>query len=78
MTSNTIPQAARVTIIGGGVIGNLDTPFEAGLGYVQPRERPTRAYLQEGRWEIEVALERHSARASLRPLYDPQGKRIKS
>ena len=49
-----------------------------GLGYVQPRERPTRAYLEEGRWEIEVALERYSARASLRPLYDPQGNRIKA
>ena len=49
-----------------------------GLGYVEADEPVTRAYLEAGAWEIEIARQRYSARASLRPLYDPKGERIKS
>jgi len=67
----------RVGFIRAGAYGHT-LGASVGLGYVESRELPTRRYLDEGTWEIEIALERHSARASLRPLYDPQGKRIKS
>jgi 4-methylaminobutanoate oxidase (formaldehyde-forming) len=51
-----------------------------GLGYVEAKEPSpvTRDYIASGDWEIEIAGQRHPARASLRPLYDPQGLRIRS
>ena len=49
-----------------------------GLGYVEADEPVTKAYLDSGEWEVELALQKHRARASLRPLYDPKGERIKS
>ena len=49
-----------------------------GLGYVEADEPVTRAYLETGAWEIEIARQRYRARASLRPLYDPTGERIRS
>ena len=51
------------------------------LGYVEnsePGEPVTRDFIASGRWEIEIAGERHAARASLRALYDPKGERIRS
>ena len=47
------------------------------LGYVTSPEGVTADYVATGRWEIEVGLVRHKARASLRPLYDPTGARMK-
>jgi 4-methylaminobutanoate oxidase (formaldehyde-forming) len=46
------------------------------LGYVNyaPGEAPSAA----GRWEIEVAGKRIAASASLTPLYDPKGARIRA
>ncbi len=35
------------------------------------------AYLEKGRWEVEIAGKLYPAVASLRPLYDPEMKRIK-
>jgi glycine cleavage system T protein len=51
-----------------------------GLGYVEATEPSpvTRDYIASGDWEIEIAGQRHPAQASLRPLYDPQGLRIRS
>jgi hypothetical protein len=49
-----------------------------GGGNAESDRRPTRGYIEQGRWEIEIALERHSARASLQPLYDPPGERVRS
>jgi len=52
-----------------------------GLGYVEPDDperRVTRGFIDSGNWEVEIAGHRHAARASLRPLYDPTGKRIRS
>jgi 4-methylaminobutanoate oxidase (formaldehyde-forming) len=52
-----------------------------GLGYVEsskPGEPVTRDFIDSGRWEIEIAGERHGARASLRALYDPKGERVRS
>ena len=48
-----------------------------GLGYVNHADGVTPEYIQAGRYEIEVAGQRIPARASLRPLYDPENERIK-
>jgi 4-methylaminobutanoate oxidase (formaldehyde-forming) len=50
-----------------------------GLGYVEPAEERavTREFIESGNWEIEIACELHPASASLRPLYDPKGLRIR-
>ena len=48
-----------------------------GLGYVNHADGVTPEYIQSGRYEIEVAGRRIPARASLRPFYDPENKRIK-
>ena len=49
-----------------------------GLGTVEAAEPVTRDFIASGTWEIEIAGERHAARASLSGLYDPKGERIRS
>jgi 4-methylaminobutanoate oxidase (formaldehyde-forming) len=49
-----------------------------GLGYVEAAGPVTRDFVSEGDWEIEIAGQRHPAQASLHPLYDPKGERIRS
>ncbi len=50
-----------------------------GLGYVTREDGPvTEDWLRAGRFEVEVALERLPARASLRAPYDPANERIRS
>jgi sarcosine dehydrogenase len=48
-----------------------------GLGYVR-REGVDAEYLSAGAWELEVASERVPARATLEPLYDPKGLKVKA
>ncbi|MCY4463147.1 MAG: FAD-dependent oxidoreductase [Albidovulum sp.] len=48
-----------------------------GLGYV-PCKGETAGEVLASRYEIEVAGRRIAAKASLRPLYDPAGKRVKA
>ncbi len=48
------------------------------LGYVRSETGVTAEFVAAGRWEIEIGLQRFSARASLRPLHDPTGTRMKS
>jgi 4-methylaminobutanoate oxidase (formaldehyde-forming) len=52
----------------------LDRPI--GLGYVR-REGVDAGYIAAGEWELEVASERVPARATLEPLYDPKGSRVR-
>jgi 4-methylaminobutanoate oxidase (formaldehyde-forming) len=40
-------------------------------------EVTTTEYIKSGNYEIEVAGERFPAKASLRPMYDPQLKRVR-
>jgi 4-methylaminobutanoate oxidase (formaldehyde-forming) len=47
------------------------------LGYVNAPEGVDQAYVDAGKFEIEVACVRHLARASLRPLYDPKSERMR-
>ena len=48
-----------------------------GLGFVSCQEGVTKDYLSAGNWEIQIAGVKYPAIASLKPLYDPQNKRIK-
>jgi glycine cleavage system T protein len=47
------------------------------MGYVRDEAGVDAGYVAAGKWEIEVGLKRYSARASLRPLYDPTSARMK-
>jgi 4-methylaminobutanoate oxidase (formaldehyde-forming) len=45
------------------------------LGWLEDAAGIDAAYVEGGRFEIEVALVRHAARASMTPFFDPAGKR---
>ena len=49
-----------------------------GLAMIEPKVVVDPAYLEAGRWEVEVAGTLYPAQVSLRPLYDPTMARIKS
>jgi len=49
-----------------------------GLGYVQCEPGADNETVLDGRYEIEVACERVPATASIKPLYDPDNKRIRA
>ncbi|MBS1153351.1 MAG: Sarcosine dehydrogenase, partial [Myxococcaceae bacterium] len=49
-----------------------------GLMMVEAGEPVDQAYLDKGTWEVEIADKRYPAIASLKPLYDPENKKIKS
>jgi glycine cleavage system aminomethyltransferase T/glycine/D-amino acid oxidase-like deaminating enzyme len=49
-----------------------------GLGNVEREEGVTADFVKSGTYEIEVAGVRYPAKASLQPLYDPKGERIRS
>lgn len=48
-----------------------------GLGYVEVEEQVTQEYIEAGKFEIDVGGDRIPAQASLRPMYDPQAKRMR-
>jgi glycine cleavage system aminomethyltransferase T/glycine/D-amino acid oxidase-like deaminating enzyme len=48
-----------------------------GLVMVESSEPIDAAWLESGQWEVEIAGKRYPATTSLRPLYDPDMKRIK-
>jgi 4-methylaminobutanoate oxidase (formaldehyde-forming) len=47
------------------------------MGYVSHPDGVSDAYIEQGRFEIEIGNERHPARASVVPLYDPKNTRIR-
>ena len=49
-----------------------------GLGYVSNEEGVTADFVNSGRFEIEVVGQRFPAKASLRPMYDPKGLKVRS
>jgi len=49
-----------------------------GLAMIEADTVITEEYLDDGRFEIEINDTRYPARASLRPLYDPKGERVKA
>jgi glycine cleavage system aminomethyltransferase T/glycine/D-amino acid oxidase-like deaminating enzyme len=48
-----------------------------GFGYVESDDGVTPAYVREGSYEIQVAGRLVPAQASLRPMYDPRGERVR-
>jgi len=48
-----------------------------GLAMIEAGAPINKAYLQEGKWEIDIAGKRYPAEVSLRPMYDPKMERIK-
>ena len=48
-----------------------------GLAMIDAGEAIDQAYLDAGRWEVDIADRLHPAIASLRPLYDPENKRVR-
>jgi 4-methylaminobutanoate oxidase (formaldehyde-forming) len=49
-----------------------------GLGYVRRAEGVDEAFVMSGHYELEVASERVNAEVFLKPLYDPEMKRVKA
>ena len=49
-----------------------------GLGYVSHAAGVDRAFVESGRWDVEVACERFGARASFEAPYDPRSLRVKA
>jgi glycine cleavage system aminomethyltransferase T/glycine/D-amino acid oxidase-like deaminating enzyme len=49
-----------------------------GLGNVENENGVTADFVNSGSYEIEVVGARYPARASLRPMYDPEGERVRS
>jgi 4-methylaminobutanoate oxidase (formaldehyde-forming) len=49
-----------------------------GLAMIDAGEPLDQAWVDKGRWEVEIAGTRYPAAASLRPLYDPENKKIKT
>lgn len=49
-----------------------------GLAMVEPKCVVDQAYLDAGRWEVEIGARRYPAIVSLRPLYDPAMARIRA
>ncbi|MBV8742954.1 MAG: hypothetical protein JOZ12_14290, partial [Sinobacteraceae bacterium] len=49
-----------------------------GLAMIEPKVPVDAAYLNSGKWEVEIAGKRYPAVVSLRPLFDPGMQRIKA
>lgn len=49
-----------------------------GMGFVENEEGATTDFIKSGKYEIDIAGERFPAKASLRPMYDPKGIRVRS
>jgi 4-methylaminobutanoate oxidase (formaldehyde-forming) len=48
-----------------------------GLAMIEAGEPVTRGFLADGAWEVDIAGTRYPAMASLTPLYDPKGERVR-
>jgi glycine cleavage system aminomethyltransferase T/glycine/D-amino acid oxidase-like deaminating enzyme len=48
-----------------------------GLAMIEAAEPITQAWIDAGRWTVEIADRHHPATASLRPLFDPKNEKIK-
>jgi 4-methylaminobutanoate oxidase (formaldehyde-forming) len=49
-----------------------------GLGWVAHRDGVSDAFVESGRWEVEIACERFPARAQVAPPYDPKSLRVRA
>jgi 4-methylaminobutanoate oxidase (formaldehyde-forming) len=72
-----IKDGKRVGYIRAGGYGHT-LGGSVGLGQVEDKEGVTAEFIKSGNFEVEVASVRYPARASLRPMYDPQNIRVRS
>jgi 4-methylaminobutanoate oxidase (formaldehyde-forming) len=49
-----------------------------GMGFVENAEGATTEFINSGTYEIDIGGVRYPAKASLRPMYDPEGIRVRS
>jgi 4-methylaminobutanoate oxidase (formaldehyde-forming) len=63
--------------LGGGGYGHT-LGAAVGLGNVENEEGVDADFIKSGSYEIEVSGKRYKAKASLRPFYDPRGKKVRS
>jgi 4-methylaminobutanoate oxidase (formaldehyde-forming) len=49
-----------------------------GMGFVENEDGATTDFINSGTYEIDIAGKRYPAKASLRPMYDPKGIRVRS
>jgi 4-methylaminobutanoate oxidase (formaldehyde-forming) len=47
------------------------------MGFVENQAGATPDFINSGRYEIDIAGERYPAKASLRPMYDPNNERVR-
>jgi heterotetrameric sarcosine oxidase gamma subunit len=71
--------------LGNDIVGSIKTAAyghtlgaAVGLGYLHVESGVTRKSVEEAIFEIDIAGKRHSAIASIRPMYDPDGERLRS
>ncbi len=70
-------DGARVGYLRSGAYGHT-LGGAVGLGHIENEEGVTADFVKSGSYEIEVAGVRYPAKVSLSPMYDPQGKRVRS
>lgn len=68
----------------GNIIGHITSAgfghtvgSAVGMGYVRIDDRKPADLVDQAKWEVEVAMRRFPATASLKPFYDPQGTRLR-
>jgi len=49
-----------------------------GMGFVENEAGASPDFVNSGSYEIDIAGERHPAKASLTPMYDPKNERVRS
>jgi 4-methylaminobutanoate oxidase (formaldehyde-forming) len=49
-----------------------------GMGYVNNEGGVTKDWIEQGKWEIELAWKRYGAKVQLQSFYDPKGERIRA
>ena len=49
-----------------------------GMGFVENDAGATPDFINSGKYEIDIGEIRYPAKASLKPMYDPEGKKVRS
>ena len=49
-----------------------------GMGYVKNEGGVTKGWIEQGKWEVELAWKRCGAKVQLQSFYDPKGEKIKA
>jgi 4-methylaminobutanoate oxidase (formaldehyde-forming) len=70
-------DGARVGYLSAGGYGHT-LGAAVGLGCVENEDGVSTDFIKSGSYEIEVASQRFPAKASLRPMYDPKGIKVRS